>query len=124
MSLSKITPNILDKAIMFISPRKGLDRLKHKAHIKKLEELGYVGASKSRRATKNWHTDGGSADTDDLPYLQILRERSRDRYRNDGLVAGAINTKVISAVGTGLTVQSQIDYEYIGISAAVSSACV
>jgi len=116
MSNFKITPNLIDKTISFFSPQRGLLRLKHKAQMFKLQELGYVGASKSRKATRGWDVFGGSSDTDDLPYLQTLRERSRDRYRNDGLITGAINTKVVSVVGTGLTVQSQVDFEYLGIS--------
>ena len=116
MSAFNVSPNFIDKTISFFSPERGLRRLKHKAHLFRLQELGYVGASKSRKATRSWDTSGGSADTDDLPYLQVLRERSRDRYRNDGLITGAINTKVVSVVGTGLTVQSQVDFEYLGIS--------
>jgi len=116
MSSFKVNPNFLDKAISFFSPELGLRRLEHKARISMLENLGYVGASKNRKSTRAWNVDSGSSDTDDLPYLQVLRDRSRDRYRNDGLITGAINTKVVSAIGTGLTVQSQVDFEYLGIS--------
>jgi lambda family phage portal protein len=116
MSPISVMPNLLDKTVMLLSPKKGLERLQHKARIAHLEELGYVGASKKRKSTRGWNASGGSADSDDLPYTDTLRFRSRDRYRNDGLVTGAINTKVISAVGTGLTVQSQVDYKYLKIS--------
>lgn len=116
MSVFKVASSFIDRTITFFSPEKGLRRLKHKAQIAKLKELGYVGASKSRKASRGWDVGSGSSDTDDLPYLQTLRERSRDRYRNDGLITGAINTKVVSVVGTGLTVQSQVDFEYLGIS--------
>jgi len=107
------TPNLIEKAIAVFSPKKALERLQYRA---RLEHLEYVGASKNRRATKNWRIAPGDADSDDLPYLDALRFRSRDQYRNNGLVTGAIHTKVVSAVGTGLTVQSQVDYKYLGIS--------
>lgn len=116
MSVFNVQPNFIDKTITFFSPEKGLRRLKHKAQLFRLEKLGYIGASKSRKASRGWDVGSGSSDTDDLPYLQIMRERSRDRYRNDGLITGALNTKVVSVVGTGLTVQSHVDFEYLGIS--------
>jgi len=70
---------------------------------------GYTGASKSRRALKEWPTFGYDPDSDILPDLSALRERSRDLIRNNPLATGAIKTKVTNVVGSGLKLQARID---------------
>jgi len=109
-----VKPNILDKFISFISPTAGVKRLKAKAALSYY--TSYDGASTQKKSLKNWFGSLKSADRDDLPALNLLRARSRDLYRNDPLVTGAIETNIDSIVGAGLRVQAQIDYEYLGIS--------
>lgn len=70
---------------------------------------GYTGASRSRRALSQWKPFGYDADSDILPDLATLRERSRDLIRNNPLAAGAIKTKVTNVIGSGLKLQSRID---------------
>lgn len=76
----------------------------------------YDGASKTRRALKEWSTFGNDADTDILADLPTLRERSRDLVRNNPLATGAIKTKVTSVIGTGLRLQSRIDREILPLT--------
>src|SRR5690606_38585483 len=75
---------------------------------------GYTGASRSRRQTSQWkYTKGQSADSDILPDLPELRDRSRDLVRNEPIAAGAVGGAVTSVVGTGLALQSRVDHEVL-----------
>jgi len=75
----------------------------------------YAGASRDR-LRNSWLPQGGSADEDLLADLPDLRERSRDLSRNDGVAAGIISTMLSNIVGTGITLQSRIDKESLGVS--------
>lgn len=76
---------------------------------------GYAGASKSRGQSQ-WAPGGGSADEDTLGGLHELRERSRDMIRNDPHASGMVDTWADNIVGQGLTPQSKVDFETIGIT--------
>ncbi len=110
-----VKPSILDRLIYFISPSAGVKRLQSKLALSYYTN-SYEGASTQKKSLKNWFGTLKSADRDDIPSLNILRSRSRDLYRNDPLVTGAIETNIDSVVGAGLRVQAQIDYEYLGLS--------
>ena len=113
-SIPKIKQSFVDKAVSFFSPSAGVKRLRAKLA---LELLGsYDGASKSRRSLKEWSTFGNDADSDILPDLETLRERSRDLVRNNPLASGAIKTKVTNVVGTGLRLQARIDRDVLNLS--------
>lgn len=106
----------LDRAIGAVAPGAGVRRLHNRFQFNSLVG-GYKGASKKRRATENWSLTGGSsADGALLMDLPVLRDRSRDLQRNNPLAAGAINTKVTSVIGTGLTPKPQIDAEFLGLN--------
>jgi len=113
---TKITveQNRLDKVISFFSPVRAKNRLK--ARVSMALFNAYDGASKSRRALKEFNPFGGDADSDTLTDLPSLRERSRDLVRNNPLATGAIKTKITNVVGTGLRLQSRIDRDVINIS--------
>ena len=74
----------------------------------------YEGAGSSR-VTRNWSYSRGIADAEILGDLQILRERSRDLYRNNAVGRGAISTMTSNVIGSGLKFQSVIDRDYLGI---------
>jgi len=107
-------PNIIDRAVSFLSPVRGANRMKARAAM--AIAGAYFGASKTRRALSEWTTSGGDADSDINPDLSDLRERARDLIRNNALATGAINTKVTSVVGTGLVLRSRIDRNILGLS--------
>lgn len=109
----KVTPNALDKVVMYFSPKAGMKRLASRA---KFQNLAYTGASKTKRSMLSWGAEAGSSDSDDLPELDDLRIRSRDHYRNTPVVTGAINTKKYSVVGSGLRLQAEIDALVLGMS--------
>lgn len=109
-----VQPNIVDKVVNYFDPVKGRQRIQARAQMALAGS--YIGADKSRRSFRNWFTSGNSADDDLLPDLPTLREHSRDLMRNAPLAAGAINTVVSNVVGTGLAMQSRIDYQYLGLT--------
>lgn len=76
---------------------------------------GYEAAKRSTRRTRGWRAGEGSASADILPDLGVLRGRSRDLDRNNSLAHGALNTKVNSAIGTGLQLRSVLDARVLGI---------
>ena len=63
-----------------------------------------------------WVTNAADADADIIYDLPTLRERSRDLVRNVPIATGAIGTALSNVVGTGLKLQSRIDYEYLGLT--------
>lgn len=110
----KVKENIIDKVVRYIAPGKGLKRMRSRMTTAVIG--GYTGASKSRRGLKGWTVPGGDADSDILPDLQDLRDRSRDLVRNTPTAASAINTNVTNVIGTGLKYHSRIDREYLGLT--------
>ncbi len=76
----------------------------------------YIGASRTRRAMRQWNPledDSNSSIIFDLP---TLRARSYDLYRNSPIGIGAINTTVTSVVGSGLKLNSRIDRRTLGMT--------
>lgn len=109
--LPPVNPNIFDRAIDFFAPIYAAKR--HRARIMMALTGSYIGASKARRATKEWRTSGGDADADIIGDLPTLRERSRDLARNAPLAIGAISTSLTNIVGTGLKLQSRINRDVL-----------
>ena len=120
MNKISVSANIFDKTIMALSPSRGLKRMQSKMQYQALANGGYIGSDTSRRAMRSANAVAGSPDKDDLPSLEKLRAISRDLYRNAPIVHGAIDTMRFNIIGAGLTVQSQIDYEYLGLSETVA----
>lgn len=110
-----VTPNLLDKAIIAISPERGLKRIQSRMRYEALASGGYIGADTSRRSMRSANALPGSPDSDDLPSLSKLRAIARDQYRNAPIVHGGIDTMRFNIIGSGLTVQSQIDNDFLGM---------
>lgn len=109
-------PTLIDRVVGYIDPVAGARRM----HARTVMALagGYAGGKRSRRATQGWQTTlAGSADSDLLPDLAVLRDRARDLVRNAPLAGGAVNTVVSNVVGTGLMLQAQIDRAVLGLTA-------
>ncbi len=87
----------------------------------KASASAYDASSTKRRVNKTWVSRLGNSDTDDLPSLEDLRVKSRDAYRNQPLVRGAVDTKLYNTIGSGLVMQSQPNHEVIGISEEAAS---
>lgn len=115
-----INTNIIDRAVAFFSPVRGARRFKARAFMALAG--GYLGASKSRRGLKAWSPYGSDPDSAILADLPALRERSRDLIRNSPLAVGALQTKITNVVGSGLTLQSRIDRDALGMDDETADA--
>jgi lambda family phage portal protein len=113
-ALRSLRPNLLDRAISYFDPVKGLER--YRARAMQLTAQSYIGASKSRRSLAGWLTRPKSADADTLLELPELRTRSRDLERNAPIATGALGTVNTKVVGTGLALQSRVHRDVLGIS--------
>ena len=106
--------NLIDRTVSLFSPRRGMRRMR--SRIMMAMAGAYYGGSKKRRALSEWIVSGGDADSDIIPDLPTLRERSRDLVRNNPLACGAVNTKTTNIVGTGLILKCRINREILGLS--------
>lgn len=109
-----IKPNLIDRAVSWMSPVAGFKRMRARAFMALAG--GYLGDAKSRRVLKQWNPTGYDADSDILPDLSDLREYSRDLIRKVPLATGAIKTKVTSVVGGGFKLKAQLDYDFLNIA--------
>ena len=75
----------------------------------------YAGAS-GRHNLIDWYASSGDADSDLLPALRDLRDKSQDLYRNDAVARAAVKRLADGTLGTGLVMRSTIDREYLGLS--------
>ena len=76
----------------------------------------YTGARIDRAQLSRWMPTAGSANSDTIRDLRMLRARSRDQMRNAPVALGALNTTVGHVVGTGLTYTPAIDGDFLGLS--------
>ena len=108
----------LDRVINYFNPVTGAKRLHSRAKRATFEALsgGYTGASKSRRSLSEYNPRGLDADSAILPDLPSLRNRCDDLARNNPVAVGAINTNVTNVIGTGLILQSNVDWRVLNIS--------
>ena len=112
-------PPLLDRLITRLSPRWALERDQARASLAR--SGGYVGGAYSQRFA-NWSPGVRDADGDITYDLREMRGRSRDLARNAPIARGAVGTMVTYVVGTGLSVQSRIDAELLGLSDNEASA--
>lgn len=110
-----ITPNALDRAIGWVAPTYAAKRLQGRFAFNALSG-GYNGGRRDRRPTSSWQHRLGDADDALLPDLNVLQERSQDLVRNNPLASGALNTKCTNIIGPGLTIRSEIDREFLGLT--------
>jgi lambda family phage portal protein len=106
-------PPLLDRLITRLSPKWALERDQARAALAR--SGGYVGGAYSQRFA-NWSPGVRDADGDITCDLREMRGRSRDLARNAPVARGAVGTMVTYVVGTGLSVQSRIDAELLGLS--------
>ena len=76
----------------------------------------HAAASSSDLALADWNPLSGSADSDLLPDLAALTARSRDLGRNNGLMAGGMQTLRDNIVGAVLRLSATPDYRLLGKS--------
>lgn len=109
---------LVDRVVAYFDPVAGVRR--SQARLATAMVDSYQGASRTRRATKEWKVSGGDANADSLPELEDLRERSRDLIRNEPLATGILATKIRFVIGGGLRMHPRIDRKVLGISDEVA----
>lgn len=108
---------MIDRVVGAVSPLRGLQRQLARNAIARLAARSAYDGAKSARRWHNRATAGGSADADlDADTLAELRERSRDRYRNDGVARAAIDSLTDNVVGTGLRPILALPFRMLGIT--------
>jgi len=113
-SLPPLQQNLLDKAIAYAAPGLALRRMAQRTQL--AMSGGYTGARIDRAQLSRWMPTAGSANTDTVRDLPMLRARSRDQMRNAPIALGALNTTVGHVVGTGLTYTPAIDADFLGLT--------
>ncbi len=122
--------NLIDRIVGSVSPQAGLQRLRARAAMDAVAGMGggwqngWTAGSKTKRTLKSWLPKlFGAAKQDDgiTPGImasprEIAMGRARDLVRNNPLASGALDTLVSNAVGTGLTLQSRVDWESLKIT--------
>lgn len=128
--------NFFDNMIAAVSPAAALRRTQARAELAKVkrslgasgsggassaQSSGYSnhGASRHKKALVGWVTQSGSPKEDIDDNIGLLRERSRDLFMGGSPMAtGAIKTIRTNVVGSGLRLKSQLDSEFLGLSAS------
>lgn len=119
MAAPPVKLNAFERAIASVAPQWALRR--HKSRTAMALTGGYTGAGYSERMAY-WQPGAGDADNATVRDLRELRARSRDLVRNSPIASGAIETQVGYVVGSGLTVQSRIDADVLGLTADEAAA--
>jgi lambda family phage portal protein len=114
MKKPEIKMNWLDRLVNYVNPEAGYKRRISRTAMRMVD--GYTGASKTKRALSEYFTTQTDANAVLTYDIQTLRDRSRDLCRNNPLALGAINTKVSNIIGTGLRLQSCVNWRFLGMT--------
>lgn len=132
MTIADVLRDGVDAAVAAVSPGLAMRRAGARAMAQVLDratsrrgdraqqfrESAYEGA-RTKRTNAGWRASDGSADADlDADSLATLRERSRDRVRNDAVASAAINALVDNIVGTGMRPRLALEPSALGITPA------
>lgn len=108
--------SLIDRAVCYLNPKAGMERIRYKAQLSRLEDQGLITPGSSKRTMRAWNPSANNADVDTLPKLDALRAGSRDLYYNTPIATGAIRRELTNAIGFGLRLQCRIDREFLGLS--------
>jgi lambda family phage portal protein len=123
MAIRIAKQTIVDRLIGYFAPGLALSMLRDRTMLSAFTgQGGYKGGKRDRRATRNWHPGGGSADADLLPQLSDLRGRSRDLARNLPVATGALQTNKTHVIGEGLALNAQCNRKALGLSEEAATA--
>lgn len=112
--LPAIQQNFADKVVSWLSPVKGVERMR----ARKIMALSdsYTGASTSRRSMYDFTPVSQSAD-DAIKYSRdMLVRRGHHMFRNNPIVSGTLESNCMSILGAGLQMHSRIDGKLLGLS--------
>lgn len=108
---------MIDRVLRQVAPQMALKRAVARRKLDVINSgYGNHGASRTKKSLIGWVSKGGSPNDDIEENHSTLRERSRDLWMGTSLASGAIKTIRTNVVGSGLRLNAQIDYEYLGLS--------
>ena len=94
-----------------------IDAILGKFGYRKTADAANAGASEVKRSLRGWSVSRGkSPDGETIPELPLLRDRSRDLYRNNAIARGAIENQLTNTIGSGLKLQPRIDRDLLGLT--------
>jgi len=111
----EVRTTLADRLVSWFDPVRGAERLRSRAFMSLADSGGYNSGRRDRRSMRKWRPAETSANADILPDLPDLRSRSRDLVRNQPIATGALATVITNVVGEGLSVQSTIDRDVLGL---------
>lgn len=103
---------LLDRIIAAVSPMAALKRAQAR-HALALS--AYYRSASTTRLRSDWLASGNADATPPSWEMTALRARSRDANRNDPIASSASETLNLNIIGSGLTPQSRIRSERIGL---------
>ena len=101
---------IIDKAIGYFNPRYAYKAAQYRTALSFLGGNLYDGARQSPHYNINVF---GSSESDDLYDLDILRNTSRSKYKNNGFYSGVIECATDHTIGSGLKAKASINRRLI-----------
>jgi lambda family phage portal protein len=116
-------PNLIDRAVGFVNPQAGLERMEARTRLAASATMfgggagGYRGAQPDRGKRRGWFARARSANADNLPGADRMRAEQRDAAMNQPIATAAINRKVTFAIGTGLMAIPAINGAALGLTA-------
>ena len=110
--------NVVDRLVASVDPERAVRRLKARTQIAAFQGLSqtlgpeanagsYASTNGSDPFMRRWSVAARDSASDTLPQLGTQRAQARDLTRNNAIAAGAINTNVVRAIGTGLAYSAQ-----------------
>lgn len=117
--LPEVRPTLVDRLVGYFDPVRGMQRLRARAGLSifySTDGGGYDAGRSDKKSLQRYNPRARSARGDIHPGLGTMRARSRDQEHNNPLASGAIATAVTSIVGSGLTVQPNIDQDLLGMT--------
>lgn len=115
----------IDRVIETLAPVYGAKRMSARMTMAMAAEMfgsggGFDGADRESREMGSWTPFPTDADSAVVLGLEDMRSRARDADRNQPIARGLVNTTIINVVGVGLTMQSRIDRDGLGLSDAAA----
>lgn len=128
--MSKNTPNLRERALYLISPKRGSDAYSRRMQKEQAEgtgagrsgagtprmSYGSHGASQTLNSLVGWIIEAGDAEDNIDLYSSTLRQRARDLYAGGGLARSGPQTLTTSVVGWGIQPKPKIDGDFLGMS--------
>lgn len=121
--MAKVKESFFNRMLYAVAPSFALNR-KQAQH--KLDVLNWYGQNSgtgyglsgagNTPNLKGWYTSSSNADNDLIVNRDALVQRSRGLFTNSPLANGVLKDIAQNVTGGGLTLKSNINYEYLGIS--------